>query len=121
MRPGRSRQLWESRAERDRPGSINHLAARSWAPRRTSLCGSRSNPGRVPAAVWPALWDGMQGPVLDQELVSLDGEHSVPRYLRSLDRSVAGYHWSWAPAVADAGSARPWPVPGRRGRGHSAG
>jgi hypothetical protein len=50
---------------------------------------------RLPAAIWWAVWDGMEGPVLDQELVSLDNQHSVHRYLRSLERSVVGFHWSW--------------------------
>jgi hypothetical protein len=53
------------------------------------------HPDEVPAAVWWAVWDGMEGPVLDQELVTPDSQHSVHRYLRSLERSVVGFHWSW--------------------------
>jgi hypothetical protein len=55
------------------------------------------HPEQLPAAVWWAVWDGMEGPVLDQELVSLDNQYSVHRYLRSLERSVVGFHWSWEP------------------------
>jgi hypothetical protein len=58
------------------------------------------HPDRLPTAVWWAVWDGMEGPVLDQELVSLDNQHSVHRYLRSLERSVVGFHWSWAASGA---------------------
>ena len=50
---------------------------------------------QLPAAVWWAMWDGMEGDVLDQELVILDNQHSVHRYLRSRERSVVGFHWSW--------------------------
>ena len=53
------------------------------------------HPDQLPAAVWWAMWDGMEGDVLDQELVVLDNQHSVHRYLRSLERSVVGFHWSW--------------------------
>ena len=53
------------------------------------------DPDQLPAAVWWAVWDGMEGDVLDQELVIPDNQHSVHRYLRSLERSVVGFHWSW--------------------------
>jgi len=50
---------------------------------------------QLPTAVWWAMWDGMEGGVLDQELVTPDSQHSVHRYLRSLERSVVGFHWAW--------------------------
>jgi hypothetical protein len=53
------------------------------------------HPDQVPAAVWWAMWDGMEGKVLDEELVVPDSQHSVHRYLRSMERSVVGFHWSW--------------------------
>ena len=52
------------------------------------------HPDQVPAAVWWAVWDGMEGRVLEQEQVSPDSQHSVHRYLRSLERSVVGFHWT---------------------------
>ena len=55
---------------------------------------------QLPAAVWWAVWDGMEGDVLDQELVTPDNQHSVHRYLRSLERSVVGFHWSWSETTA---------------------
>ena len=53
------------------------------------------HPDRLPVTVWWAVWDGMEGRVLDQELVVPDNQHSVHRYLRSMERSVVGFHWSW--------------------------
>ncbi len=55
---------------------------------------------QLPATVWWAIWDGVEGGVLDQEPVTPDSQHSVHRYLRSLERSVVGFRWSWEP---DAG------------------
>lgn len=53
------------------------------------------HPNQLPGAVWWAVWDGMEGRVLDQELVIPDSQHSVHRYLRSMERSVVGFHWTW--------------------------
>jgi hypothetical protein len=63
------------------------------------------HPGRVPAAVWWATWDGMEGGINEQEEAVLDGQHSVHRYLRSVERAVVGFHWSWT--VTDTGRAGP--------------
>ena len=53
------------------------------------------HPEQLPAHVWWARWDGVEGDVLDEELVALDRQHSVHRYLRSLDKSVTGFYWRW--------------------------
>jgi hypothetical protein len=53
------------------------------------------HPSQRPAVVWWARWDGVEGAVLEEEAVTLDSQHSVHRYLRSLDKSVAGFHWVW--------------------------
>jgi hypothetical protein len=58
------------------------------------------HPQQVPDAVWWAVWDGVEGPVLEQEQVTPDSQCSVQRYLRSLERSVVGFHWRWEPAGA---------------------
>lgn len=50
---------------------------------------------QLPACVWWARWDGVEGDVLEEELVTLDSQHSVHRYVRSLDKSVTGFHWRW--------------------------
>jgi hypothetical protein len=53
------------------------------------------HPDRIPATVWWANWDGVDGGVLQREAVSLDTEHSAHRYIRSLDKTVAGFMWEW--------------------------
>jgi hypothetical protein len=53
------------------------------------------HPAELPASVYWARWDGIEGDVLDQEPVTLDSQHSVHRYLRSLDKSVTGFYWRW--------------------------
>jgi hypothetical protein len=53
------------------------------------------HPDRLPREVWWAVWDGMNGAVITQESVLLDSQHSVHRYIRSLERTVVGFHWAW--------------------------
>jgi len=54
------------------------------------------HPDRLPARIWWAHWDGVDGRVLEREPVTLDSQHSVHRYLRSLEKTVAGFYWEWA-------------------------
>jgi hypothetical protein len=53
------------------------------------------HPDKLPAQVWWAHWDGIEGDILSQDLVTLDSQHSAHRFLRSLDRTVVGFHWRW--------------------------
>lgn len=53
------------------------------------------HPERLPAHVWWGHWDGIEGDVLGQERVTLDSQNSAHRFLRSLDRTVVGFHWRW--------------------------
>jgi len=53
------------------------------------------HPERLPHAVWWAVWDGVEGDVISEEPAGLDSQHSVHRYMRSLERTVAGFHWTW--------------------------
>jgi hypothetical protein len=53
------------------------------------------HPDKLPAGVWWATWDGVEGGILEEEPVALDSQHSVHRYLRFIERTVAGFHWSW--------------------------
>lgn len=53
------------------------------------------HPQRLPRAVWWAVWDGMEGDVISEEPFALDSQHSVHRYMRSIERTVVGFHWAW--------------------------
>ena len=55
------------------------------------------HPDMLPAGIWWAVWDGVDGDLVDRELVSLGGQHEVHRYLRSVERTVVGFRWSWRP------------------------
>jgi hypothetical protein len=48
-----------------------------------------------PTQVWWAHWDGVDGGVVQREAVTLDNQYSAHRYLRSLDKTVAGFYWQW--------------------------
>ena len=67
------------------------------------------DPGALPAVIWWAVWDGIEGRILEQEEVSPDPQHSVHRYLRSMERSVVGFHWCWPGPVglSPRGAGRP--------------
>jgi len=60
------------------------------------------HPDKLPSQVWWAHWDGGDGSVLDREAVSLDSQHSVHRYLRSLEKTVVGFYWQWDDSEEDA-------------------
>ena len=49
----------------------------------------------LPARIWWAVWDGVDGPILEREPASLGGQYEVQRYLRSVEKTVVGFRWSW--------------------------
>jgi hypothetical protein len=53
------------------------------------------HPDRLPACVWWATWDGLDGEIIEQEQVTLDSQNSVHRYLRFIEKTVIGFHWAW--------------------------
>jgi hypothetical protein len=53
------------------------------------------HPDRLPTGLWWAHWDGVDGNIVQREAVSLDNQHSSHRYVRSLDKTVAGFVWEW--------------------------
>ena len=55
------------------------------------------HPDMLPAAVWWAVWDGVDGDLVDREPVPLGGQHEVHRFLRSVEKTVVGFRWSWHP------------------------
>lgn len=57
------------------------------------------HPDMLPACVWWAVWDGIDGPILEREQVPLGSLHEVQRYLRSVEKAVVGFHWTWKPVA----------------------
>jgi len=53
------------------------------------------DPARLPATVWWAIWDGIDGGIVDSEPVSLDAQHSAHRFLSFIENTVVGFHWAW--------------------------
>jgi hypothetical protein len=53
------------------------------------------HPSRTPAGVWWATWDGVDGGILQRERVTPDAQGSVHRYLRFVEKTVAGFCWDW--------------------------
>jgi len=50
---------------------------------------------RLPSQLWWAQWDGVDGDVIEREGMTLDRQLSAHRYLRSLEKTVAGFYWRW--------------------------
>jgi hypothetical protein len=53
------------------------------------------HPDRLPAKVWWARWDGVDGGVMEEQEVPLDSQHAVHRFLRSVTKTVVGFRWDW--------------------------
>jgi hypothetical protein len=53
------------------------------------------HPDRLPAQLWWATWDGVDGDVLTQEPASLDRQYAAQRFMRSLQRTCVGFYWTW--------------------------
>ena len=53
------------------------------------------HPQRAPARIWWAVWDGVDGDVLEREPTALGSQHEVHRYLRAIEKTVVGFSWSW--------------------------
>lgn len=53
---------------------------------------------KLPQRIWWAEWSGyldLDQNVVQQEQVSLDGEHSAHRYLDAIEHTVVGFYWEW--------------------------
>ncbi|HEY5986911.1 MAG TPA: hypothetical protein VIV12_11115 [Streptosporangiaceae bacterium] len=53
------------------------------------------HPDMLPAQVWWAVWDGIEGDIIEREPVSLGRQHEVHRYLRTVEKTVVGFRWFW--------------------------
>jgi hypothetical protein len=53
------------------------------------------HPDKLPGNVVWAVWDGMDGPIVEREPVDLDSQFAVHRYLRLAEKTAVGFHWDW--------------------------
>ena len=53
------------------------------------------HPQMVPACIWWAVWDGVEGDIIEREPVALGSQCEVHRYLRAVEKTVVGFCWSW--------------------------
>ena len=53
------------------------------------------HPEKLPAKVEWAVWDGLDGPIVEREPVALDSQFAVHRYLRLAEKTAVGFHWDW--------------------------
>jgi hypothetical protein len=53
------------------------------------------HPDKLPSNVVWAIWDGLEGPIVERESVTLDSQFAVHRYLRLAERTAVGFHWDW--------------------------
>jgi len=49
----------------------------------------------VPACVWWAVWDGVDGDIIEREPATPGSQHEVHRYLRAIEKAVVGFCWEW--------------------------
>jgi hypothetical protein len=55
------------------------------------------DPEYVPPAIWWAVWDEVDGGIAEQDRVQPDSQNSVHRYLRLVEKTVAGFYWEDQP------------------------
>jgi len=53
------------------------------------------HPDKLPGRVEWAVWDGLDGPIVEREAVALDSQFAVHRYLRLAEKTAVGFHWDW--------------------------
>lgn len=53
------------------------------------------HPDKLPANVEWAVWDGLEGPIVDRQQVTLDSQFATHRYLRLAEKTAVGFHWDW--------------------------
>ena len=53
------------------------------------------HPDKLPREVVWAIWDGMDGPIVESERVTLDSQFTAQRFVRFAERTVVGFRWEW--------------------------
>jgi len=51
------------------------------------------DPECVPSAIWWAVWDGVEGGIIEQHREQPDSQNSVHRYLSLVEKTVVGFYW----------------------------
>lgn len=82
------------------PGNLNDPHERQF---RRAVTGRLENldlrvafhPDTLPERVWWAVWDGLNGDIVEREQLPLGSQYEVHRYLRSIEKTVVGFCWSW--------------------------
>jgi hypothetical protein len=54
------------------------------------------HPAKLPRDLVWAVWDGLDGPIVERESVALDSQFAVHRYLRLAEKTAVGFHWDWS-------------------------
>lgn len=82
------------------PGNLAHPGEREF---RRAVMGRLENidlrvafhPDMLPERIWWAVWDGVSGDIIERERAQLGSQFEVHRYLRSIEKTVVGFRWSW--------------------------
>jgi len=53
------------------------------------------HPEKLPGKVEWAVWDGLDGPIVEREQVTPDSQFAVHRFLRLAEKTAVGFHWDW--------------------------
>ena len=53
------------------------------------------HPARIPRHVWWAVWDGMDGEIIERDECGLRASRYVFKRLDSIEQSVVGFTWEW--------------------------
>jgi hypothetical protein len=53
------------------------------------------HPDKLPGHVVWAIWDGLEGSIVERERVALDSQFAVHRFLRLAEKTAVGFHWDW--------------------------
>jgi hypothetical protein len=53
------------------------------------------HPDKLPVNVEWAVWDGLDGPIVERSHVALDIQFAAHRYLRLAEKTAVGFHWDW--------------------------
>jgi hypothetical protein len=53
------------------------------------------HPDTLPKRVWWAVWDGIEGPVVEREEVTLSSSNTVERFLTVMENTIVGFYWDW--------------------------